>query len=150
MSTLKKFFEQFFLINDTPHKIAAGTALGIFLGIVPGEGVITTLVLASVFKLNRLASVAGVVATNMWGTLVVLPLAALVGSVLSGNNASDIVYQFQNSYHLGFKFFMSKAILFDMVFPLVFGFILVAGLIALTFYMLIFFLLKSKKITFVK
>ncbi len=83
---IKIFFKKFFLINDTPHKIAAGAALGIFLGIVPGEGVMTTLVLASLFRFNRAAALIGVLATNMWTTLAVLPLAAGVGSFLFGEN----------------------------------------------------------------
>ena len=142
MGKIKKFFKQFFLINDTPHKIAAGAALGIFLGIAPGEGVATSLVLASIFRLNRLAATAGVLATNMWTTILVLPLAATVGGFLFGKNSSELVEQFNRTYHLGFKFFLSKAILFDIALPLVVGFFVVSGVIALLFYMIIFFLIK--------
>ena len=70
---------KFFLINDTPHKVAGGAALGTFLGIVPGEGVLITLLLSSLTRLNRLAALAGVGATNMWTTVLTLPVAAFFG-----------------------------------------------------------------------
>ena len=143
---IRDFFKKFFLINDTPHKIAAGAALGIFLGIIPGEGVITTLVLASLFRFNRAAALVGVLATNMWTTLAVLPLAASVGSFLFGENYRTLIRDFNDTYHLGLKYFLSKAILFDVTLPLVAGFFIVAGSISLAFYFLLFYLLKTKKV----
>jgi uncharacterized protein (DUF2062 family) len=142
MDKIKKFFKQFFLIDDTPHKIAAGAALGIFLGIAPGEGVASTLILASLLRFNRLSATAGVLATNMWGTVVVLPLAAAVGGFLFKTNGAQLVTQFDQTYHLGLKFFFTKAIIFDIALPLIVGFFAVAGVIAVAFYGLIFFLIK--------
>lgn len=141
----RKFIEKFFLINDTPHKIAGGAALGMFLGIVPGEGVLTTLLFASIFRLNRLAAVAGVMATNMWATVVILPFAAAIGGFLFGESREYLISEFNRTYHLGFKFFLSKAILFDLVFPLVAGFFIVAGAIALFFYFILLYLIKNNK-----
>lgn len=147
---IKQFFRQFFLINDDPHKVAAGAAMGIFLGIVPGEGLIITLVLASIFKLNRLSATAGVLATNMWTTAVVLPLAAGVGGILSGASGRELIADFDRTYHLGWKFFLSKAILLEVALPLVIGFFIVAGIIALAFYLLLYYLLVNHKIRFTK
>jgi hypothetical protein len=143
---IKKFFKQFFLINDSPHKIAGGVALGMFLGIVPGEGVLTTLALASIFRLNRLSATAGVLATNMWTTFVILPIAAATGGFLFNTSGGKLIQQFDQTYHLGLKFFLSKAILLDVALPLVVGFFIVAGSIALFFYFLLYYLLKRKKI----
>jgi len=150
MKRIKKFFRQFFLINDTPHKIAGGAALGIFLGIVPGEGVVTTLILASILRLNRLSATAGVLATNMWTTLLMLPVASTVGGFIFGENPSFLRSEFNRTYHLGLKFFLSKAILLDIALPLVVGFIISAGFVAITFYVILFFLLKRKGSRFVK
>lgn len=147
---IRNFFKQFFLINDTPHKIAGGAALGIFLGIVPGEGLITTIVLSSLFRLNRLSATAGVLATNMWTTAAVLPLAAGVGGILSGASGRELVADFDRTYHLGWKFFLSKAILLDVALPLVAGFFIVAVIIALAFYFLLYYLLVNHKIKFIK
>lgn len=147
---IKNFFKQFFLINDDPHRVAAGAAMGIFLGIVPGEGLITTLVLASIFKLNRLSAAAGVLATNMWTTAVVLPLAAGVGGILSDASGRELIADFDRTYHLGWKYFLSKVILLEVALPLVIGFFIVAGIIALAFYFLLYYLLVNHKIRFSK
>ncbi len=145
---VRRFFEKFFLIDDTPHKVAAGAALGIFLGIVPGEGVLTTLVLASIFRFNRLSATAGVVATNMWTTAAVLPFAAVIGGFLFGTDPSSLIQNFRSTYHLGLKFFLSKLILLDLVLPLAVGFIVAALAVSLVFYFLLYFSLKYKKIKF--
>ncbi|MEK7598817.1 MAG: DUF2062 domain-containing protein [Patescibacteria group bacterium] len=143
---IKDFSKRFFLINDTPHKVAAGAALGVFLGIMPGEGVATTLVLASVLKFNRLAATAGVLATNIWGTFLALPPAAAAGGFLFGESPKKLIEEFQSTYHLGLKFFFSKAVLLDIALPLVIGFFIVVGVIALAVYLLlIFYLVKYKK-----
>ena len=145
---IKKFFYQFFLINDTPHKVAGGAALGIFLGTTPGEGLLATLIFASLFRLNRLAATAGVLATNMWMTVAVLPLAAGTGAFIFKTNPQDLINNFHTTYNLGMKFFLSKIILLDLVLPLATGFIIVAGIIAMAFYLLIYFSLKYKKVEF--
>jgi hypothetical protein len=145
LAKIKTSVGKFFLINDTPHKIAAGFALGVFLGIIPGEGVITTLLLASLFGLNRLAAASGVLATNMWSTFVVLPLAAQVGAWVFGESYQHLVEQFQAGHHLGYKFFLSKYIFFEIALPLAAGFLIVALAIALLSYIAIWFLMKNRK-----
>jgi uncharacterized protein (DUF2062 family) len=129
-----KFFKQFFLINDTPHKIAAGAALGVFLGIAPGAGIAATLVLASVFKLNRLAAVAGAVATNTWTLVIALPMAAAVGGFLFGGNAASLIEHFNAIYDLGWRSLISKEMFLTIILPLAVGFIVVSGVIAVFFY----------------
>jgi uncharacterized protein (DUF2062 family) len=148
MEKIKNFFRKFFLIDDSPHKIAAGAALGIFLGIIPGEGVLTTLVLASFFGLNRLSATAGVLATNMWTTVFVLPAAASIGSFLFHDNPEALINNFHSSYHLGWKYFFSKIIFLDLVLPLAIGYLIISLLLALAFYFLIYFLLKYNKVKF--
>ena len=143
---IKTFFLKFFTLKDTPHKIAAGFALGTFMGIVPGEGVATTLILATIFRINRASATAGVLATNMWGTIVVFPLVAIVGGLLFGETPNHLTQQFDQTYHLGFRYFLSKVIFFDLALPLIVGFIIVAGAISLLAYFILYFLLKYNKI----
>jgi uncharacterized protein (DUF2062 family) len=138
-----KFFKQFFLIDDTPHKIAAGAALGVFLGIAPGAGIAATLVLASVFRFNRIAAVASAVATNTWSLIFALPLAAALGGWLFGYNRTTLIEQFDKIYNLGFAFLLRKEILFDIVAPLAVGFIAVSAIFAFVFYILTFLLVKK-------
>lgn len=142
---IKNFVQKFFLINDTPHKIAGGFALGIFLGIIPGEGVTATLVLSSLFGLNRLAATSGVLATNMWSTFVVLPLAGQIGAWIFRENYQSLIEQFNTTYHLGFKFLFSKYILFEIALPVATGFVIVALAFSLLAYLIIWFLMKNRQ-----
>lgn len=144
---IRDYVKQFFLINDTPHKIAGGAALGIFFGIMPGEGVITTLIFASLLWLNRLAATAGVLAVNMWTTLLILPLAAATGAFIFDKNYSELVSQFHGINGDYFKLFFSKILFFNITLPLLVGFFAVAGAIALVVYFfLLFLLLRRNKI----
>jgi uncharacterized protein (DUF2062 family) len=145
---IKSLIKRFFLIDDTPHKVAGGAAVGIFMGIVPGEGVISTLVVTTILRFNRLAGTAGVLATNMWATLLVLPPAAFIGGLLFNIGPGKLVDDFKSTYTSGIGNFFNFTIVFQIVVPLMVGFIIAAGIIALIFYFLLYFLLKYKKIKF--
>lgn len=146
---MKNFFKQFFLINDTPHNIAAGAALGVFLGIAPGAGVAASVVLASLLRVNRLSAVAGALATNTWTLIFALPLAAAVGGCLVGGSKTGLIEQFNQVQHLGIQFLFSKEIVFTVVLPLTLGFVVVSGALALLCYILIFSLIKMHRKTVV-
>lgn len=148
LDRIKNFIKRFFLIDDTPHKVAAGAALGIFMGIVPGEGVISSLVLATIFRFNRLAATAGVLASNMWTTLLVLPLAAYIGGIIFHIDSNELVKSSKTTLSMGFQNFFSFTILFKLVIPLMVGYIIAAVIISLVFYFLLYFLLKYKKLKF--
>jgi len=139
---IKKFLLSLFTLKDSAHNIAGGLALGIFWGILPGEGVGTTLVTATLLRLNLAAATIGILASNMWSTFVILPLAVLTGGALFGHTKNDLYAQFYQTYQLGWKYFLSKAILFDLALPLIVGYLLVSIAIALFFYLLIFLVLK--------
>lgn len=145
---IKYFVQKFFLIDDTPHKIAAGAALGAFWGIMPGEGVTTTLITASILRFNRLSATAGVLATNMWMTAVTVPLAAYFGGKIYGINPQILIDDFKSTYDLGIKYFFTETIFSHLLLPLIAGFFLVSASISLFFYFFIYFLLKYKKIRF--
>ena len=148
MKKIKVFIKKFFLIDDTPHKVAAGAALGVFWGIMPGEGVITTLVTSALLRFNRLSATAGVLADNMWKNLLVLPLAAFVGGILFRISSGQLIENFKSTYMMGIGNFFNFTIIFQIVVPLLVGFIITALIIALAFYFLLYFLLKYKKIKF--
>jgi uncharacterized protein (DUF2062 family) len=144
---MRNFFKQFFLIDDTPHKIAAGAALGVFLGIAPGAGIAASVVLASIFRINRLAAIAGALATNTWTLIFALPLAAAVGGFMVGGNRTSLIAQFNQIQNLGLKFLFTKEIFFNIVWPLTLGFVVVSGAIALFCYVLAFYLIKMHRKT---
>lgn len=143
---IKNIFTHFFTLKDTPHKIAAGFALGTFMGIIPGEGITAAIILATIFRFNRASATSGALATNMWGSVAVFPLVAIVGGFLFGTTPSYLTQQFSQTYQLGFRYFLSKVIFFNLALPLIVGFIIVAGTISLLFYFILYFLLKYNKI----
>lgn len=150
---LKNFLKRFFLINDTPHKIAGGAALGIFLGIFPGEGVLSALLFSTIFRLNKLSTTAGVLAANMWMTVVVLPAAAAVGGFLFNEKYSDLINRFYEYKHLDTikeVILFSLSIFSETFLPLLVGFFIVAGAIAIGFYFLLYYFLKKKHIEHLK
>ncbi len=150
-SKIKNLFLKFFFIDDTPQKVAGGAALGIFLGIIPGEGITASIILSSVFRLNRLAAIGGVLATNMWTTFFILPSATFVGAFLFNKNSQELIQDFDQNYDLiGYKFLLSKAVFFDLALPLMVGFLLTAGTIALLAYCILLYLLKNHKMRFIK
>ena len=145
----KKLLEKFFLINDTPQKVAGGAALGIFLGIFPGEGVLATLFFATIFRLNKLSATAGVLATNMWATLLLLPPSVFIGSFLFRRNYSELMNQF-NQIHkadtIKETLLISLSIFSRSAFPILVGFLITAGVVAIGFYFLLYFILKRRHI----
>jgi uncharacterized protein (DUF2062 family) len=145
---VKYFIKKFFLIDDTPHKVAAGASLGIFWGIMPGEGVATTLITASILRFNRLSATAGVMASNMWMTAVTMPPAAYFGGMIFGVDSQMLIDDFKSTYDLGLKHFFTETIFSHLLLPLIVGFFIVSIVISLSFYFLIYFLLKYKKIKF--
>ena len=143
---IKNFFANFFTLNDSAHHIAGGVALGVFFGILPGEGGGTTLVAATLLKFNRAAATIGILSSNMWTTFLTLPLAVFIGGKLFGQSKKTLYEHFYQTYNLGWKYFLSKVIFFELALPLIVGYLIVSVVIALAFYLVIFVLLKYFKI----
>lgn len=145
---IKKFFRKFFLINDTPHKIAAGIAIGIFCGVFPGLGIIITLILSSLLRLNRASAIAGFLIANIWMTTLLLSPAAIVGGFIFMENPEKNIAEFKGINRENFHGFLENGIISDIAFSLLIGFLIVSGVTAVVFYFILYFLLKKKKITF--
>ena len=144
---IRDYIKQFFLIDDTPHKVAGGAALGVFMGITPGEGVLSTLFLAYIFRLNRLAALAGVLAFNMWTTVLALPIAAAIGGLIFRIDPQKLSNDFHESLSLGIQYLFSWNVLRETALPLLVGFIVLAGSIAVAIYFgLLYLLIKRKNI----
>ena len=144
---IRDYIKQFFLIDDVPHKVAGGAALGIFLGIVPGEGVLATLFLAYIFRLNRLAALAGVLSVNMWTLIFVLPIAATIGGVIFHIDPRSLSESFHHSASLGWEFLFSWNMFREAALPLLVGFVVFAGSVAAAVYFgLLYLLIKRKKL----
>lgn len=144
---IRDYIKKFFLIDDTPHKVAGGAALGIFLGIVPGEGVLATLFLAYIFRLNRLAALAGVLSVNMWTLIFVLPIAATIGGIIFHIDPRTLSESFHRSTSSGWEFLFSWNVFREVAWPLLVGFVVFAGSVAAAVYFgLLYLLIKRKKL----
>ena len=73
-------------LDDDPHRIAGGLAVGIFVGCSPffGFHTILALLLAFLFRLNKLAAVAGSWLVLPWIAPFLLGLSLLLGRWLLG------------------------------------------------------------------
>lgn len=146
LNKIKSFFASFFDLEDSAHNIAAGAALGVFFGIMPVEGITTTLVFVTLLGFNKPSALIGMLATNSWTTFALLPLAALTGGLLFNQTIASLYAQFDRTFQMGLKFFFSKAVLLDLALPLIVGYLIVALTIALLFYLFIYIFLKYFKV----
>jgi uncharacterized protein (DUF2062 family) len=134
-----------FGINDTPHKIALGLGLGVFLGILPGTGPIAALVVASALKLNRASALLGTLLTNTWLSVVSFILSVKIGSVILGVRWQEVY----NSWLIFIKDFrienLFKFSLLKIVFPVLLGYLAVSVLAGVIAYLIALGLLKKDR-----
>lgn len=135
-SVLRTIYIKLFKINDTPQRIALGTGLGVFSGIIPGTGPIAALFLALIFRANRAAALLGSLLTNTWLSIVTFLLSVKVGSVImkvKWQDAQQDWIQFLKDFRWPnlFKFSALKIIL-----PVIVGYFLVAFCLGLLIYLI--------------
>ncbi len=75
-------------VRDTPHRISIAFAAGIFIGMSPLFGIHTLLglLVAYVFRLNKLATIVGVYITNPWTIIPIYTFSTWVGAECLGMN----------------------------------------------------------------
>lgn len=78
-------------VNETPKKIAASFAIGIFIGMSPLLGLHTVLGIAAawLFRLNKIITITGVYITNPWTIIPIYTFSTWFGAKLLG--IKDIV-----------------------------------------------------------
>jgi uncharacterized protein (DUF2062 family) len=130
---LKTLYLKIFRINDTPHKIAAGFALGVFLGILPATGIVAAIFLSILFKVNRASAIIGSVITNTWVTIPFFFMSVQIGAKLSHTTPESI----KTSWDLLCRDFHWSALLESaaqkIFIPVILGYLLLsllAGMIA--------------------
>lgn len=88
IAVIKRFFiklyDQLVNINGSPHAIALGFGIGVFLGILPGTGPIAALAAAFIFRINKASALLGCLMTNSWLSVVSFIVAIKIGSALMG------------------------------------------------------------------
>jgi uncharacterized protein (DUF2062 family) len=81
---LKSTYQKIIKINDSPHRIAGGFAIGIFFGVLPGAGVMAAILFAYIFRVNRAAAFASSLLTNSWLGIVTFVMAVQIGGWVTG------------------------------------------------------------------
>jgi uncharacterized protein (TIGR03546 family) len=133
----KKIIVKIFRMNNTPHEIALGTAIGVFIGILPFYGFHTLMVLiviALIRPVNKIAVLAG---TNI-SLPPTLPFITWT--------AYDIGrYILQRGYPplcwADFKNLNFESIRYRF-YPLLIGSLILGGILAVIFYFLTYFVVK--------
>jgi len=125
-----------FRINDSPQKIALGLGLGVFLGVMPGVGIIAAIIVASLLRINRASAIIGTLITNTWLSFVTLILAIKVGSAimhLNWHNVYDNWKIFLKDFHFANLF---KSSILDIILPVALGYFIVSLCLSLLVYLL--------------
>lgn len=138
----KTLASKLFLIDDSPQKISLGFGLGVFLGILPGTGPIAALFLASIFRLNKAASLIGSLLVNTWLSIVTFLLAIKTGSVIMGLDwhkiYTDTLLIFKNFHYSN----LFKLKILKLIFPVLIGYFIISLIIGILAYLAALILLK--------
>jgi uncharacterized protein (DUF2062 family) len=75
-----------FTIKDSPERLAMSFSTGLFIGISPllGLHTILSIMVASVFRLNKLVTLMGTYVTNPWSLVPIYAFCTWVGTKLTG------------------------------------------------------------------
>jgi uncharacterized protein len=119
-----------FRINDTPLKIALGFGLGAFAGVMPGIGPVVALMLAFLFRVNRVSALLGSILFNTWVGLIALVLAVKVGAFVMGRDYQDIYVAWTGIFR-GFKWEkLWDLSVNDVLLPICVGYLIISLLFA--------------------
>jgi uncharacterized protein (DUF2062 family) len=123
-------------INDSPQKIALGLGLGVFTGILPGTGLVASLFLAVLLRVNRASALLGCMLTNTWLSFVTFLLAIKVGSSLFGISWQQL-HQDYASFLKGFNWLsLFKLSILKIILPVLVGYFLISLCLGLIVYLI--------------
>ncbi len=86
------------LARESPHRTALAFGIGVFVGVSPLLGIHTLLglLLASVFRLNRVVTLTGVYVTNPWTIVPIYAFCTWAGALILGVEDSLSVIDWHN------------------------------------------------------
>jgi uncharacterized protein (DUF2062 family) len=86
MTYFKDKFRSIFQIKEPPHRIALSCALGVFMGMSPLLGLhyIGGVLLAMLFRLNKLVAIIGISVNNPWTIVPISTFCVWIGAKLLG------------------------------------------------------------------
>ncbi len=142
---LKSAVKKIIHLNDSPHRVASGFALGVFFGIVPGVGPIASTAVALMLRVNVAAAVTASLVTNTWLSIIAWVLSLKIGSFVTGVDAGELTVQGQQLIQ---NFRWSKlwdVEIIKILKPLLIGNLIVASVISLVVYLVVFKILADRK-----
>ncbi len=130
-------------VKDTPHRISMAFAVGIFIGMSPLFGVHTLLglLVAYVFRLNKLTTIVGVYITNPWTIIPIYTFSTWVGARCLGVNNILPDVDWRN--------ITFSALLNDfspLLMPFIVGTIIISFASAVMSYFIIYHLVKKRNV----
>jgi hypothetical protein len=137
---IKGFFITLVELNNTPHEIALGVAVGVFIGITPLYGFHTILAVLAALLIPRTHKIAIIIGSN-----ISLPITApfiswtgyQIGRFLLNKNFPDI--RLSTLKHFSYKE------IGDILYPLFLGSFILGIIGAFVFYFIILFAIKKKR-----
>lgn len=140
---IKKFFQDIYQkiigINDSPHKVGGGFAVGVFFGILPGAGPLAAVLLAHILRVNRASAFVGGLLTNSWLSIVAFALAVKIGAFLTGSNWHEISSKAKNLFkHFSWDVLRDGST-WALLKPVMAGFAAIGLAAAITSYVIVFF-----------
>ena len=144
-SFFKSVYQKLVLLDDSPHKIAGGLAVGVFLGILPGAGPIASVVVAFILHVNRAAALMGSLLTNTWFSIVTFFLAVRIGAFLTGVDWHSIQTECNNLLeHFSWRELFDVSIL-KVLKPLLIGYFVVGLVAGVCVYLISLFVVAQYK-----
>lgn len=130
-------------VKDTPHRISMAFAVGIFIGMSPLLGLHTILgiLVAYLFRLNRLVTIVGVYITNPWTIIPIYTFSTWVGVKCLG---IDKVLPNIDWKHITFGALLND--FSSLIMPFIVGAFLVGTLLSIISYIIIYRLAKRKNV----
>ena len=149
MQKIKTFFlncyHQLVTMDDSPHSVALGFGIGVFLGIFPFTGAVAAVSLAVIFKFNKASALLGSVITNAWLSIVTFVIAVKIGCFILRIDPQAILNAAQE---IVFKFSWSKLVettTLEILYPLFLGYLIVGGVCGMCSYWLVLFILRNRR-----
>ena len=127
-------------IKDSPHRLAAAFAMGVFIGMSPLLGFHTILGIAAawLFRLNRIVTITGVFVTNPWTIVPIYTFSAYIGAKCLG--IKQMLPEIDWA-HITFSNFLRE--LEPLLMPFVFGTLLIGFISAIISYFIIYHAVKK-------
>jgi len=142
-NTVRYVYLKILRINDAPHRIALGFAVGVFSGIFPGVGPVFALILAFALRANKATAVLGAVTMNTWVSFIILVPAIKIGALLFGvrwQDLKDSYYQLKADFEWKDLFREGGR---DVLLPILAGFLLCALLVSACAYLISYAAVKN-------